>query len=259
MRVLLTIAALCTAATAATARADYPVAPDVVVFCEPTLRVLIVDLGAQWRKETGIPLRVFAAPTWANLQQLARHARDDVMIGEGDAAAASAAGQDLINGETLLRLWRNHLVVAALTGELRKARARSPPAAFDLAAIAGRAPVAIVDPGVAQTGKDGERALRAVGMWAAVSAKSIGVVDTADAAFLLSEGGVELAVLYASDAALHRDFTVTDTLPDADPPTVYWAAQTARAMSPNAAKFLDFLRRPDVRARGLDAGLEVLP
>jgi predicted secreted hydrolase len=93
-----------------------------------------------------------------------------------------------------------------------------------------------------------------------VSAKSIGVVDTADAAFLLSTGGVKLAVLYATDVAAHPDFVVTDTLPAADGrQIVYWAAQTQRALSPNSARFLDFLRRTDVRARGRDAGLEVLP
>jgi ABC-type molybdate transport system substrate-binding protein len=96
-------------------------------------------------------------------------------------------------------------------------------------------------------------------LWDAVSAKSIGVVGTTDAAFLLSTGDVKLAVLYATDMAGHPDFAVTDILPAPKPPIVYWAAQTQRAMSPNTAKFLDFLRRPAVRNRGKDAGLEVLP
>jgi hypothetical protein len=34
-------------ASVATAQAEYPVAPDVVVFCEPTLRPFITELGAQ--------------------------------------------------------------------------------------------------------------------------------------------------------------------------------------------------------------------
>ncbi len=259
VRRLLSLLALSAIAMTATARADYPVAPDVVVFCEPTLRPVVTELGAQWTKETGIPVRVFAAPTWANLAQLTRHTRDDVIIGEGDAAAANAGAQNLIKGESVQRLWQNRLVAAALADELAKARAASPALPLDLAAVAGKAPIAIVDPGVAEAGTESQAALQALGVWDAVRGKSIGVASTADAAFLLSEGSVKLAVLYATDVAGHPDFAVTDTLPEAAPPIVYWAAQTQRALSPNAAKFLDFLHRPEVRAQGKTAGLAVLP
>ena len=250
-RYLLPALALCTLAASVPARADYPVAPDVVVFCEPTLRHVVTELGARWRKETGIPVRVFAAPTWSNLAQLVRHTRDDVIIGEGDAASAAATAQNLIKGETVSRLWQNKLVVAALARELQKARAASPPVALDLASVAGRAPIAIVDPEVAPAGKQTAQALQTLKLWDAVNGKSIGVVDTADAAFLLSEGNVRLAVIYATDVSSHPGFAVTDPLPAADGEAiVYWAAQTQRALSPNAAKFLDFLRRAEVRAAG---------
>ena len=94
-----------------------------------------------------------------------------------------------------------------------------------------------------------------------IQAKSVGVVGTADAAYLLSHGDVKLAVLYATDVMDHPEFSVTDTLPvaAAEQPIVYWAAQTQRALSPNATKFLEFLGRNDIRARGRDAGLEMLP
>jgi ABC-type molybdate transport system substrate-binding protein len=259
VRQFLWIAALFVVAASAAARADYPVAPDVVVFCEPTLRHVVTEFGAQWRKETGIPVRVFDAPTWSNLAQIARHTRDDVIIGEGDAASAAATAQNLIKGETVSRLWQNKLVVAALAGGLEKARAASPPAPLDLASVAGKTPIAIVDPEVDEAGTQTKQGLQVMGLWDAISAKSIGAVDTADAAFLLSEGKVKLAVLYATDVAARPEFVVTETLPAADGrPIVYWAAQTQRAMSPNTAKFLDFLRRTDVRAQGRDAGLEVV-
>jgi hypothetical protein len=54
----------------------------------------------------GIPVRVFAAPTWSNLAQLAHHTRDDVIIGEGDIAAAKAATEQLIKGPRLQLVWR---------------------------------------------------------------------------------------------------------------------------------------------------------
>jgi molybdate transport system substrate-binding protein len=258
MRALLPIALLCAIAGGAPARADYPVAPDVVVFCEPTLRQMVTRLGAEWTKETGVPVRIFAAPNWANAAMGAHHTRDDVFIGEGDIAEA----KDLIKNDTVLKLWQNKLVAAALADQVQKARTVSPPPPLplDLASLAGKEPIAIVDPAVAEAGKQTQTALQTLGLRNAVNSDSIGVVDTADAAFLLSHGKVKLAILYASDVSGYPDFAVTDTLPANDSqPIVYWAAQTAGALSPNAAKFLAFLGRPEVREQGKAAGLEVLP
>jgi molybdenum ABC transporter molybdate-binding protein len=248
------------AASLAPARADYPVAPDVVVFCEPTLQPLMTALGERWQRETGIPVRVFAAPTWANLAQLERHTRDDVIIGEGDTALAKAIAEQLIDSKSVQRLWRNKLVAATTSDDLKAARTAFPSMPVNLTALAGKTAIAIVDPGVPPAGKQTEEALRALGLWEAVRAKSIGVLGTADAAYLLSEGTVELAVLYVSDTSAHPDLAITDTLPTgAGEPIVYWAARTQGALSPNTVKFLDFLQRPLVRDQGKEAGLELLP
>jgi molybdenum ABC transporter molybdate-binding protein len=236
------------AAATAPAHADYPVAPDVVVFCEPTLSRVVGDLGTLWRGETGIPVRVFASPTPSLLEQIAHHARDDLVIGEGDAGAAAATERQLIKPATLQRLWRNRLVVAGI--------APTP----NLAALAGKAPIAIVDPWAALAGGEGEKALRALGLWDAVRANAVGVVDTADASYLLATGKVRLAIIYATDVTADPAFTVTDSLPPAnDGPIIYWAAETQHALSPNVARFAAFLRQPEAQARVKADGLEVLP
>ena len=72
--------------------------PHVVVFCEPT-----AARGRQWgivARADRIKVRVFTSPTPALLEQIAHHARDDVIIGEGDAEADAAADQHLIKRET---------------------------------------------------------------------------------------------------------------------------------------------------------------
>jgi molybdate transport system substrate-binding protein len=249
--------ALSVAATAP-AHAAYVVAPDVVVFCEPTLRHSVIDLASLWRSQTDIPVRVFTSPTGALLQQIAHHARDDVIIGEG--AAAAAAERQLIKPDTLERLWRNRLVVATLAANVDKGSRDSASTAYKLAALAGKAPIAIVDPWAASAGIDSEQALQAVGLWQAVSGKSIGTVDTADASYLLAEGKVKLALVYATDVAADPAFAIADRLPaDSYQPIVYWIAQTQHALSPNAEKFIAFLRGAQARQRLLADGLEALP
>jgi len=242
------------------AYAGYPAAPDVVVFCEPTLRHAVSDVGALWRRQTGVSVRVFTSPTPLLLQQVAYRARDDVLIGESDAEAAAATQRQLIKPETLQRLWRNQLVVAALAADIEKASSDTPSATGKLASVAGKAPIAIVDPWAATAGADSEKALQSLGLWQAVRGKSVGVVGTADASFLLAQGTVRLAIVYATDVAAHPEFAVADRLPAASyPPIVYWVAVTERALSPNAARFAAFLRDAQARQQFRTDGLEVLP
>jgi molybdate transport system substrate-binding protein len=256
---LVSLALVARFGAASSARAAYPVAPDVVVFCEPTLQHAVSDVGALWHSQTGIHVRIFTSPTWAMLQQIAHRARDDVVIGEGDAEAAAATEQHLINPATLQRMWRNRLVVAAVGAKIENGSSNSPGNAGKLAAIAGKEPVAIVDPWAARAGAASEKALQSMGLWQVVSSKSIGVVDTPDASYLLAQGKVRLAVIYATDVAANPALTIAERLPTASyPPVVYWVAQTQHALSPNAAKFIAFLHEPQAQQRLRADGLEML-
>jgi molybdate transport system substrate-binding protein len=242
------------AAAITPARADYPVAPDVVVFCEPTLRHAVTDLGTLWRKETGVPVRVFTSPTWALLEQISHRARSDLVIGEGDAAAATATERHLVWPETIQTLWRNQLVVAAMVN------IASSSSAPHLAELAGKAPIAVLDPWTTVAGAEGRKALEALGLWDPVSAKSMGVVDTADASYLLATGKVQLALLYATDVAADPSLAIADRFPSASyGPIVYWIAETHHALSPNVERFAAFLRQPRAQERLRADGLEVQP
>lgn len=236
---------------AAPARADYVVAPDVVVDCEPTLKPVLAEIADAWRRETGVPVHLFAAPTASLLEQIGHHARADLIIGEGDAAAAEAARREIIKPETRVMLWRNRLVVAA--------PAKATPTG-DAAARLGSGKIAIVDPPIGSAGADSRQALAALGLWPALQDRAIGTVDTADASFLLRRGEVQRAVLYASDVAAAPALAVAATLPDATyPPVVYWLAQTHNQLSPKAADFARWLRQKPAAELARAAGLEVLP
>jgi molybdate transport system substrate-binding protein len=241
---------------AAPAHADYPVAPDVVVFCEPTLRHAMTDVAALWRSESGVKARIFTAPTTALLlAEIAHQARDDAVIGEGDANAAAAKTRQLIKPDTLHPLGRNGLVIAAPSSTAAAAGGGD-----TLAAIAGKEPIAVVDPWAATAGADSKQALQSLGLWQKVSAKSIGVVGTADAAYLLTHGEVQLAIVYATDVAANPALTLAEKLPAASyPPVVYWVAETTHALSPNAATFIAFLTSAAARERLRADGLDILP
>ena len=128
----------------------------------------------------------------------------------------------------------------------------------DLAA--GNEPIAIVDPWAGSAGAATEKALQTLGLWQRISARSLGVAGTDDGVYLLTESKARLAIVYASDAAADPALVVTDKLPhNSRTPIVYWGAQTEHALSPNAGKFIAFLRTPEARQKAQVDRLEMLP
>jgi molybdate transport system substrate-binding protein len=236
------------------ASAENYVAPDVVVLCEPTLEPVVNEIGALWRKRTGVPVRVFASPTALILQQAAHGVRSDIVIAEGDAAAAAATQQEIIKAETRYGGWRNRLVVAR-QGSTAAAGALSRQS--NLLALAGAGPIAIVEAPVATAGVQSRTALAALGLWEGLQGHSIGVASTEDATFLLDGGPARLAVVYATDVAANRRLSVAATIPDdAYPPIVYWWAETRQMRSDKTDDFAAFLRQAEARERLTAAGLE---
>jgi len=97
------------------AHADDKRAPDVVVFCDPTLEPALHKVGALWHSRTGVPVWIFAAPTDLLLAQVDRNARSDIVITKGEAASAAAVQRETVKPEPRFAAWRNRLVIAGPT------------------------------------------------------------------------------------------------------------------------------------------------
>jgi molybdate transport system substrate-binding protein len=227
---------------------DFP--PDLVVFCEPTLRPVLVEIGGLWQSRTGTPVRVIAAPTLLLIEQLSHHIRSDLIVAQGDPAQATE--RQLIKPETRFDAWRNRLVVAQKVGQ----PANSWPAALR----EGTGRIALVDAALAAEGSATQKALEAAGLQDATVGRTIGTADTEEAAFLLATGAARFAVIEATDLA--ADPTLASAgMPDAETylPIRYWIAQTSAAVSPDTAKFEAFLRDKPAQEIARRNGLEVLP
>jgi molybdate transport system substrate-binding protein len=227
---------------------DFP--PDLVVFCEPTLRPALVEIGSLWQNRTGTPVRVIAAPTPLLLEQLSHHIRSDLIVAQGDPVQATE--RQLIKPDTRFDAWRNRLVVAQ--------KATQPMNSWLAALRDGNGRIALVDAALATEGTATQQALEAAGLLDAAAGRSIGTADTAEAAFLLATGAARFAVIDATDLAADPGFASAGTLPeDTYPPIRYWIAQTDAAVSPDTARFQAFLRDKPAQEIARRNGLEVLP
>jgi ABC-type molybdate transport system substrate-binding protein len=248
---------LAVALAGAAARADGYVAPDVVVLAEPTLVPALASVAAAWRRESGVPVHIFASPTDLLVEQIAHGVRSDIVVGEGDAALSGALARQLLKPAPRGGGWRNRLVVARRTAD------RAPIAlarGADLAAMTGGAPLALADAAASEDGVLAGAALASLGLRDGAGAQALGTVDTADAVFLLTHGKAGAALVYATDVVAHPALAVAATMPDdAYPPIIYWWAETRQVRSARADDFAAFLGGASARDLLGAAGLGISP
>ncbi len=213
-------------------------APDVVVYCDPTLVPAMRSVGALFTAGTQVQVNVFSAPPTLMLAQLAREVQNDALVTQASwMDRVEAAG--LIKPGTRVGGWRNHLVIA-------RATAAAPPDGV----------FARPDPTPAAT-IDGPAVLAALGLQ---PPRVIGAANSAEVAFLLETGAAQRGLLHVTDVRADADLVIAEPVADAAyPPIVYAAALTKVTQSVNAPAFLDFLRSAGAAERLRATGLEVVP
>jgi molybdate transport system substrate-binding protein len=230
------LAALLPALSPGTASAE-AAAPDVIVYGEPTLRHALLDVGARFTAQTGVPVHVFAAPPSIILAQLRHQVWNDVVVIEAPwMDQAEQAG--VIAKGTRTGAWRNTLVLA---------RATDVTPANDTMAITDPTPAATID---------GPAVLAALGLH---TAHVQGVANAATVAFMLDSGVAFEGLVHLTDVRADPKLRVAGPVaPSAYAPIVYAAAISTLTHSPNASAFLDYLTSPPatevLRADGLETG-----
>jgi ABC-type molybdate transport system substrate-binding protein len=222
------------------------VPPDVTVFCDPALAPALRSLDRPSRRRIGTPVAVLAAPATLMLAQITRHTRNDVLFTLA-TAMDDAVKQQLVQPQTRVDGWNNPLVLAIAAG----GRAPADPAA--LPTWLSTRQVAVTDDTVV-SGLDGRAVLVANQL---NPGRVIGTANTGDAAFLVTTGAADAALVYLSDVRGNPKLALLAPL-RADPALTRLAgAVNAKAVSPNAQHFLDFMRSPAAGRRLRAAGLDL--
>lgn len=227
------------------------VAPDVVVFCDLTLRHALIETGRVWRARSRIPVQIFVAAL-AQQAELSRHgARVDILMGIGVGQMEAAQHLGAIEPGTCRVLGRNPLVLAVHGPE------RQPIALVrgsNLDSLLGNGRFGLVDLAIGRTGAKTRAALTAIELWPELETRSLGSENTETLLTLLIEGEVRVAAVYRSDIKVHPSISIAATFPTPAPLVV--AALAARARSPFARDFLAFLLDDGfatLKRAGLDA------
>jgi molybdate transport system substrate-binding protein len=223
----------------------------IVVAVAASLSDVMSDLARRHEHATGQPVRLNVGGSNFLARQIVEGAASaaDVFVSADQAQMDVVERAGRLVAGTRGDLLTNRLVVVGRPGG-----AVTVGAARDLAG-GGVRRVALGNPESVPAGVYARRWLEGQGAWAAVAAKVVPTVTVRAALAAARAGRVDLAVVYATDAATEPSLPVLYRVPAGDaPPIVYPVAVVAGPRQAAATRFVAFLRSADATAVFAAAG-----
>ena len=238
--VLATAMALAVATTACGAEDR----PPVTVFAAASLADVLQPLGDRFSEEYGSEVRFSFGGSTTLAQQIVRGAPSDVFISAGKGPMDHVQSARLVASGSRSDLLGNALALVGPSG------AAVPIAAPDDLLRDDVTRIAMADPALAPAGEYTQRALESLGLWESLQSRLVFGPDVRTALQYAVSGNVDVAVVYATDAATAEGVDILWRIPsESHPPIVYPAAALSDAVNKEgAAAFIGFLNSEDVQS-----------
>lgn len=221
--------------------------PKVTVFAAASTTNAVTDIGRLFAgKKLGRVISSFASSSTL-AEQIDKGAPADIFISANEKWMNYLAKEKVIDSATRFNLLGNRLVLIAPSASRLQHVAVVP--GFHLAGLLKGGFLAMGNPDYVPAGIYGRQALQKLGVWQQVKDKVARARDVRAALALVERGEAPLGVVYATDAAITGKVKVIGTFPeDSHPPIVYPAALLAGRETPQAERFMKFLKTPAARA-----------
>lgn len=214
-------------------------AEKLTVFAAASLKNALEAAGAAFTAETGVAVVFSFAGTSVIARQIEAGAPADIFVSADVMWMDYVTKAGAVDPASVRNVAANTLVVVAPRAEDAPLDLAAPDA---LVARLGDGRLAIADPETVPAGRYGRAALGALNLWQPVEGRLAPMENVRVALAAVARGEAPLGIVYASDAAVEPDVAVVARFPEnTHPPIVYPAALTKSA-SPDALRFLDFLR-----------------
>jgi len=246
---LVIIAFMCHPAPAAAAR--------LLVFAAASLKNALDDIALTYRGPGNAEIVASYGSSAALAKQIEAGAPADIFISADLDWMEYLAEKQLIKPATRSNLLSNAIVlIAPASSTLSIAIGPN----FPLAKSLGDGRLAMADPASVPAGKYGKEALRTLGVWASVAAKTAPAENVRAALLLVARGETPLGIVYRTDAVAEPGVRIVGTFPEAShQPIVYPVAVTESSREPGAPQFVAYLRSPPAKAAFEKQGFTVLP
>lgn len=252
-RVFLVLGALlCCGLTGAAEPASRP----VTVFAAASLTSVLDELGGEFTRTTGVPVRFSFASSAILARQIEAGAGADVFLPADQEWMDYLGRRARIRPSSRRNVAGNRLVlIAPRASDVQLAIEPG----FPLVGALGDGRLATGDPDSVPAGRYARAALASLGVWNDVADRLVRAEDVRHALRFVARGEAPLGIVYATDARVDDRVRIVGTFPaGSHPPITYPVALTPRA-GPDAERFVKFVLGDAGRAAFERSGFTMLP
>jgi len=238
------------------AGAAEPASRPVTVFAAASLTNVLDELGREFTRTTGVPVRFSFAASSILARQIEAGAGADVFFPADQEWMDYLERRSLIRKPSRRNVVGNRLVLIAQRSS--GARLVIEPG-FPLVGALGTGRLATGDPDSVPVGRYARAALTSLGVWDDVADRLVRADDVRHALMFVARGEAPLGIVFATDARVDDRVRIVGTFPaDSHPPITYPLALTRRA-GPDAERFVRFVVGDAGRAAFERSGFTILP
>jgi molybdate transport system substrate-binding protein len=238
------------------AGAAEPASRPVTVFAAASLTNVLDELGREFTRTTGVPVRFSFASSAILARQIEAGARADVFLPADQEWMEYLERRSLIQTSSRRDVAGNRLVLIAPRASGLQLVIEP---GFPLVAALGKGRLATGDPDSVPAGRYARAALTSLGVWDDVADRLVRADDVRHALMFVARGEAPLGIVYATDARVDGHVRIVGTFPaDSHLPITYPVALTRRA-GPDAERFVQFVLGDAGRAAFQRAGFMTVP
>ncbi len=227
----------------------------VTVFAAASLTNVLQQLGDEYTRSTGVPVRFSFAASSVLARQIEAGAGADVFFSADQEWTDYLEQRGSIQKSSRHNMLGNRLALIAPADSTQDLRIEP---GFPLARALGAGRLATGDPDSVPVGRYAKSALTSLGVWNELADRLVRTEDVRHALVFVARGEVPFGIVYETDARIEKRVRVVGIFPsETHVPITYPVALTAGAGA-EASKFVDFLRGPAGRVAFEKFGFVVL-
>ena len=231
-------------------------APELLVFGAASLTNALDEISASYTRDTGQAVKCSYAASSALARQIEAGARADVFVSADVEWMDYVQGRALVDPATRSDLLGNRLVlIAPASSDVKLTIAPH----FALAQALGTGKLATGDPEYVPVGRYARAALTSLGVWSEVEDRLVRADNVRTALAFVSRGEAPLGIVYGTDAQVDKGVRVVDTFPESSHLKIVYPVAVTKGAREGAARFVEYLRKPEAQASFKRFGFITLP
>ena len=227
------------------------------MFGAASLTNVLDELSASYTRDTGQTVKCSYASSSALARQIEAGAHADAFLSADIEWMDYVQSRDLIDSSTRKDLLGNRLVLVAPAASDVHLKIEK---GFPLAkALGPTGKLATGDPEYVPVGRYARSALTSLGVWNEVADRLVRADNVRTALAFVSRGEAPLGIVYATDAMVDKGVRVVDTFPESSHMKIVYPMAVTKGARSGAARFLEYLRKPEAQAVFQKYGFITLP